>query len=113
MSLDISQLPERELGQQPAKTLRGDPVASLSRQSGIAVETLSGMSSKDYDGLVALETVVGRALHKSGQVGSTVTPEMAQAAVVARNRVRDDLIGRDARNGLQLADARVNVSINQ
>lgn len=109
MGLDLSPSLERDLGQQPTQTLGGDPVASLSRQSGISVEALSNMSPRDRDGLVELEAVVGRALHESGQPGSGVTPEMAQAAVLSRNQIRDGLVGQGALNGVLLADARVSI----
>lgn len=114
MSLDFSLTPDQALDR-PSREQAPDalsPVARLSQQSGIPTGALSALDSGERDAMARLETSVARTLHDAGQPGSGVPAEVTQAAVAARNQVRDDLVARHmpgSLDGLQLADARVTI----
>lgn len=110
MSLDLSPTPDlaqdRSVGQDVAPDR--NPVADLSRASGLPSKMLAALSPEERDGMASLEANVARTLHEAGRPGSDVTTEQVQALVEARNQVRDDVAGRsESPNGMQLADARV------
>lgn len=114
MSLDLQPPPDQDLSlaQTPSDVLIGDPVADLSRQSGLPSEALAALSPEERTGMAALEGNVAQLLSNAGRPGSNVTRETVQAAVVARNQVRDDVAARyetESLDGVQLADARVQI----